>query len=157
MKKLLKKIATVVGVVILSLILLGIFVPAPQRNEGLTEYSITAEAVKKAEEERVTAAKKAEEERVAAEEKAAQEIADRAEATKREVEAASNTYIVSPQPSTATNCANGTYINTDGNTVCRPSSSNTGGATAICKDGTYSYSQNNRGTCSKHGGVQTWL
>lgn len=31
------------------------------------------------------------------------------------------------------------------------------GATAICNDGTYSYSQHRRGTCSHHGGVATWL
>jgi hypothetical protein len=31
------------------------------------------------------------------------------------------------------------------------------GATAICKDGTYSYSQHRRGTCSHHGGVAIWL
>lgn len=54
-------------------------------------------------------------------------------------------------------CANGTYVNTYGNTVCRPSTTNTGGATAICRDGTYSYSQSRRGTCSHHGGVRTWL
>jgi hypothetical protein len=29
--------------------------------------------------------------------------------------------------------------------------------TARCKDGTYSYSQNRRGTCSGHGGVDVWL
>ncbi len=29
--------------------------------------------------------------------------------------------------------------------------------TAICKDGTYSYSKNRRGTCSHHGGVEKWL
>ncbi|MFL2756376.1 MAG: DUF3761 domain-containing protein [Dehalococcoidia bacterium] len=28
--------------------------------------------------------------------------------------------------------------------------------TAICKDGTVSYSTNRSGTCSHHGGVQTW-
>lgn len=28
---------------------------------------------------------------------------------------------------------------------------------AICADGTYSYSQNDQGTCSHHGGVSTWL
>ncbi|MGY1619035.1 DUF3761 domain-containing protein [Geodermatophilus sp. SYSU D00691] len=33
----------------------------------------------------------------------------------------------------------------------------TGGPTAICEDGTYSYSANRRGTCSHHGGVATWL
>lgn len=31
------------------------------------------------------------------------------------------------------------------------------GATAICNDGTYSYSQTRQGTCSRHGGVKTWL
>ncbi|MQG21570.1 MAG: DUF3761 domain-containing protein [SAR202 cluster bacterium] len=28
--------------------------------------------------------------------------------------------------------------------------------TALCKDGTYSYSQSRRGTCSWHGGVRIW-
>lgn len=31
------------------------------------------------------------------------------------------------------------------------------GATALCRDGTYSYSRNRRGTCSHHGGVARWL
>src|SRR6266516_4709936 len=31
------------------------------------------------------------------------------------------------------------------------------GATALCNDGTYSYSQHRRGTCSHHGGVRSWL
>lgn len=31
------------------------------------------------------------------------------------------------------------------------------GATAICRNGTYSYSQNRRGTCSHNGGVAQWL
>ena len=31
------------------------------------------------------------------------------------------------------------------------------GATAICADGTYSYSASRRGTCSHHGGVAQWL
>jgi hypothetical protein len=31
------------------------------------------------------------------------------------------------------------------------------GATAECRDGTYSFSQNRRGTCSHHGGVKRWL
>jgi hypothetical protein len=29
-------------------------------------------------------------------------------------------------------------------------------ATAVCKDGTLSYSQHRRGTCSHHGGVRRW-
>lgn len=31
------------------------------------------------------------------------------------------------------------------------------GASAICRDGTYSFSANRRGTCSHHGGVTRWL
>jgi len=31
------------------------------------------------------------------------------------------------------------------------------GATAKCKDGTYSFSQHRSGTCSRHGGVAVWL
>jgi hypothetical protein len=31
------------------------------------------------------------------------------------------------------------------------------GATAKCKDGSYSHSKTHSGTCSKHGGVATWL
>ena len=28
---------------------------------------------------------------------------------------------------------------------------------ALCRDGSYSYSEHRRGTCSWHGGVQQWL
>jgi hypothetical protein len=31
------------------------------------------------------------------------------------------------------------------------------GASAKCRDGTYSFSQHRRGTCSHHGGVEIWL
>ena len=31
------------------------------------------------------------------------------------------------------------------------------GATALCRDGSYSYSQHHSGTCSYHGGVAQWL
>ena len=31
------------------------------------------------------------------------------------------------------------------------------GATAKCRDSSYSYSQHRRGTCSHHGGVSNWL
>ena len=51
------------------------------------------------------------------------------------------------------------YTNTTGNDVHSPAYSNTipAGATAQCRDGTYSFSQSRRGTCSHHGGVATWL
>lgn len=35
-------------------------------------------------------------------------------------------------------------------------SDSSSGATALCNDGTYSYSANHRGTCSHHGGVAVW-
>jgi hypothetical protein len=53
-------------------------------------------------------------------------------------------------------CSNGSYVNSAGNTVCSPSS-NSSGATAQCRDGSYSYSQSRSGTCSGHGGVASWL
>jgi Protein of unknown function (DUF3761) len=54
-----------------------------------------------------------------------------------------------------------TYINRDGNTVHAPARSLSGkapqGASARCRDGTYSFSQHHSGTCSRHGGVADWL
>jgi hypothetical protein len=34
---------------------------------------------------------------------------------------------------------------------------NAAGATAQCKDGTYSHAKNHQGACSHHGGVAKWL
>lgn len=50
---------------------------------------------------------------------------------------------------------NGTYVNSKGQTVKRPENCSIApkGATAQCRDGTYSFSQSRRGTCSHHGGV----
>lgn len=72
------------------------------------------------------------------------------------------TYVApapAPAPAAPTNCTNGTYVDSAGATVCRPevSSSAPAGATAKCSDGTYSFSQSRRGTCSSHGGVAEWL
>lgn len=62
---------------------------------------------------------------------------------------------------TVTNLSNSNfYTNVDGNKVHSPAYSSNGipaGATARCRDGTYSFSLNNRGTCSRHGGVSSWL
>lgn len=56
-------------------------------------------------------------------------------------------------------CGEDYYRNSDGACVHRPVSSDTAppGATAQCRDGTYSFSQHRSGTCSGHGGVERWL
>lgn len=56
-------------------------------------------------------------------------------------------------------CPSGYYQNSKGRCVHRPVSANRApsGASAQCRDGTYSFSQSRRGTCSHHGGVARWL
>jgi len=56
-------------------------------------------------------------------------------------------------------CGHDAYTNTRGNCVHRPIRSNRApsGASARCRDGTFSFSQSRRGTCSHHGGVSQWL
>lgn len=77
-----------------------------------------------------------------------------------------NKYRITPQTNTAnsTSYNSGTisgkgYVNSKGNYVPSPRKSNTkpNGATAKCRDGTWSFSQSTRGTCSRHGGVSSWL
>lgn len=55
----------------------------------------------------------------------------------------------------------GTYTNKDGATVHSPAHTKSGkapsGATAKCRDGSFSFSANHRGTCSHHGGVSQWF
>ncbi len=55
---------------------------------------------------------------------------------------------------------NNYYENVDDNQVHSPAysadSSIPAGASAQCGDGTYSFSQNRKGTCSHHGGVAQW-
>jgi len=52
------------------------------------------------------------------------------------------------------------YTNNRGDTVHTPAYDLDNdiplGATARCGDGTYSFSESHRGTCSHHGGVSTW-
>lgn len=64
-----------------------------------------------------------------------------------------------PAPTPEPVCANGSYVNSAGNRVCSPAStpSAPAGASARCVDGSYSFSQSRRGTCSYHGGVSAWL
>lgn len=68
--------------------------------------------------------------------------------------------VSSPTPSTDSGLSNDTYYtNSAGNQVHSPAYSNSVpvGASAQCRDGTYSFSQSRRGTCSHHGGVALWL
>ena len=52
------------------------------------------------------------------------------------------------------------YKNVNGRVVHSPAHSKNGkrpsGASAKCRDGSYSFSQHHRGTCSRHGGVAAW-
>jgi hypothetical protein len=53
-------------------------------------------------------------------------------------------------------CKAGYYKNVTGVCVHRPSS-DPAGATAKCRDNSYSYSLHASGTCSHHGGVARWI
>lgn len=63
------------------------------------------------------------------------------------------------EDSSGRECKNGAYINSSGKRVCKPEKDNSppAGATAQCRDGSYSFSQHRSGTCSGHGGVAIWL
>ncbi len=53
------------------------------------------------------------------------------------------------------------YVNSQGEWVPSPTRTADGkppeGATAHCRDGTFSFSRSRQGTCSHHGGVAEWL
>ena len=69
------------------------------------------------------------------------------------------TSVVSAPAEARGTCGTNSYIKARGRCVHRPvrSPSIPVGATARCRDGTYSFSQSRRGTCSWHGGVAAWL
>jgi len=71
----------------------------------------------------------------------------------------SQTAPAEPQQASPGPNDNATYKNRQGQTVQRPQSSASApkGATAQCRDGSYSFSQGHRGACSHHGGVAKWL
>ena len=63
-------------------------------------------------------------------------------------------------PGGAKKAAGDGYMGVKGSRVASPNHSAVGaprGATARCRDGTYSFSQSRSGTCSAHGGVARWL
>ncbi len=67
-----------------------------------------------------------------------------------------------PQPvATAPTQQGRGYINVDGQWVPSPTRTADGqpppGASAKCRDGTFSFSKHRQGTCSHHGGVAEWL
>lgn len=67
------------------------------------------------------------------------------------------TPVVTPAPApTPAPSTGSTYTNVDGNQIESPDS-NAAGASAQCRDGSYSHSVHRSGTCSGHGGVATWL
>jgi hypothetical protein len=74
--------------------------------------------------------------------------------------ASARTATQSSQPKESELVEHGHYVNSSGNVVHAPAHSTTGaapaGASAHCSDGTYSFSQHHRGTCSHHGGVASW-
>ncbi len=55
--------------------------------------------------------------------------------------------------------SSGNYTNVDGQQIQRPvmSDSVPAGASARCRDGSYSFSAHRSGTCSHHGGVNRWM
>lgn len=73
----------------------------------------------------------------------------------------STKYLSKEQPNSYAH-AEGTikyYTNSKGEKVQSPTKYNKApeGASALCRDGTYSFSRSRRGTCSHHGGVDKWL
>ena len=69
------------------------------------------------------------------------------------------TQAAAPPANTESGCGSDSYVNVDGQCVHDPESaaSAPAGATARCKDGTYSFSKHHSGTCSGHHGVAEWL
>jgi hypothetical protein len=70
-------------------------------------------------------------------------------------------YTQQSEPNEADLSSHKHYKNKDGKEIHSPSKSKSGqvptGASAQCRDGSYSFSTHHRGTCSRHGGVGEWL
>jgi len=61
-------------------------------------------------------------------------------------------------PKTYTTRSSSYYVNSSGHSVHRPVHTSHAPKhwTAQCNDGSYSFSEHRRGTCSHHGGVSNW-
>ncbi|WP_083743462.1 DUF3761 domain-containing protein [Mycobacterium rhizamassiliense] len=83
---------------------------------------------------------------------------------------AAPSLVTSAPVTTLAGCGTGYYQNSDGQCIPSPSSGlppggapglvgggAPAGATAICRDGDYSFSTHHSGTCSGHGGVKQWI
>lgn len=72
-----------------------------------------------------------------------------------------SSYTQQAEPNEADLSSHKHYTNKDGKEVHSPSKSKSGkapaGASAQCRDGSYSFSTHHRGTCSRHGGVGEWM
>jgi Protein of unknown function (DUF3761) len=66
-----------------------------------------------------------------------------------------------PAPSEWQLVEHGSYINKDGVRIHSPAHTKTGeqpaGASAQCRDLSYSFSRHHQGACSHHGGVSRWF
>lgn len=76
---------------------------------------------------------------------------------KSETKAAAKTATKSEQKATTKSTAAATKVATKSAKTSTASATDANGATAKCKDGTYSHAASRRGACSKHGGVAEWL
>ena len=66
------------------------------------------------------------------------------------------TPTTSPAPTAAPTTVPPTNTQVDMRTPTKSAANAQENATAKCKDGTYSYSKQHRGACSRHGGVAEW-
>ncbi len=68
-------------------------------------------------------------------------------------------HAAAPRSTYASGCKSGFYKSASGHCVQRPKTAATAplGATARCRDGTYSFSEHASGACSHHGGVARWI
>jgi hypothetical protein len=139
-----------------------------EQQRRIAEQKAREEARKKAEAEKVkqakiAAAKKKAAAAAAAKKKKAhtalvaqQKAASAAAAAQKRVQQEAAARAAQQQAAQPAASSGSGYVNSSGNYVPSPSS-NPSGATAKCRDGTYSYSQHHSGTCSHHGGVAAWL